>query len=323
MNKREFIRELNDLGKKSERFIFIIDFEFRNPQVFTISDAANNEVFFDIKDFTNWNYTESKKTFNGFKSIPVKRSQYLKSFDIVKANLLQGNTYLINLTFPTELDNKLELSEIFNCAKAPYKLLFKDQFTIFSPECFIRITDNKIFSNPMKGTIDASIENAREKILTDKKEQFEHNTIVDLIRNDISQVAENVKVTKFRYIDEILSNDKKFLQVSSEISGELPNNWNSSIGNLLDKLLPAGSISGAPKKKTIEIIKKAEKQKRGFYTGVFGFFDGKNLDCAVNIRYIEKKDGKFFFRSGGGITSLSDPEAEYLELINKVYVPLG
>ena len=82
------------------------------------------------------------------------------------------------------------------------------------------------------------------------------------------------------------------------------------------------SVSGAPKQKTNEIIRQAEGAKRGFYTGVFGYFDGENLDSGVMIRYIEHVHGKYFYRSGGGITTQSDAMAEYQEALDKVYVPV-
>ena len=107
-------------------------------------------------------------------------------------------------------------------SRAPYKLLFGDQFTVFSPEPFIRIEDGMIRSNPMKGTIDASIPDAEAKLLNDRKELFEHNTIVDLIRNDLSMISSSVKVDRFRYIEKISTNRKDLLQMSSEISGRLP-----------------------------------------------------------------------------------------------------
>ena len=88
------------------------------------------------------------------------------------------------------------------------------------------------------------------------------------------------------------------------------------------KLLPAGSISGAPKKKTVEILKDIENEPRGFYTGVFGIFDGENLESAVMIRFIEQQGEKLYFRSGGGITSMSNPEEEYKEALQKIYVPV-
>ncbi len=87
-------------------------------------------------------------------------------------------------------------------------------------------------------------------------------------------------------------------------------------------MLPAGSISGAPKQKTVEIIQRAEICPRGYYTGIFGIYSSDELISAVNIRYIEKKDKEFFFRSGGGITAFSNVNDEYKELIQKVYVPI-
>ena len=120
-------------------------------------------------------------------------------------------------------------------------------------------------------------------------------------------VAKKVWIERFSYIDNITTDRGAILQVSSEIKGELPENYSSYLGDIILKLLPAGSISGAPKKSTLNIISEAEGEKRGFYTGIFGFFDGKTLDSAVTIRYIEKdSDGQFYYRSGGGITVISD-----------------
>jgi para-aminobenzoate synthetase component 1 len=174
----------------------------------------------------------------------------------------------------------------------------------------------------MKGTIDASLPDAETIVINDLKETAEHNTIVDLIRNDLSMVAEDVKVDRFRYIEKIVTNDKALLQVSSEISGKLPEGYHAEMGNIFRKLLPAGSISGAPKEKTIQIIHEAENYSRGFYTGVFGYYDGSKLDSGVMIRFIKNDNGRLIFCSGGGITVNSDPEIEFNELIDKVYVPI-
>jgi para-aminobenzoate synthetase component 1 len=86
-------------------------------------------------------------------------------------------------------------------------------------------------------------------------------------------------------------------------------------------LLPAGSVTGAPKEKTVQIIREAENDDRGFYTGIFGYFNGEILRTAVTIRYIEQTGNRMVFKSGGGITALSDPEQEYREMISKVYLP--
>ena len=173
----------------------------------------------------------------------------------------------------------------------------------------------------MKGTIDAAIPNAKEIILADEKEMAEHIMIVDLLRNDLSIVAKNVKVEQFRYVDEINAGDKKLLQVSSHISGELQENWQEHLGDILKALLPAGSISGTPKKSTVELIEKIEGYERGFFSGVFGVFDGESLDSGVMIRFIEKTEQGYVYKSGGGITIESNPKAEYKEMCDKIYLP--
>ncbi len=111
------------------------------------------------------------------------------------------------------------------------------------------------------------------------------------------------------------------LQVSSEIVGKLDDGYCGELGNILVRLLPAGSVSGAPKPKTLDIIRQTELDKRGYYTGVFGIFDGQSLDSGVMIRFIERLGSKYFYRSGGGITTQSQDRSEYQEAIDKVYVP--
>jgi len=199
----------------------------------------------------------------------------------------------------------------------------------------------------MKGTIEANIPNAKEKILNDTKEMAEHTMVVDLLRNDLGIIGREVKVNKFRFIDKIKEGDKELLQVSSEIEATLPKNWQNNWLNIIKAMLPAGSVTGTPKKKTVEIIKSVENYNRGFYTGIFGITDEKTfLDSAVIIRYIEKaqktnnsqfslytpKNLRFFgdpiilnsqliYKSGGGITIDSNVKDEYDELIKKVYIP--
>ena len=141
----------------------------------------------------------------------------------------------------------------------------------------------------MKGTIDASHPDAQKTLKENTKEINEHNTIVDLIRNDLSKVAKEVQVKRFRYIDKIKTQKKEIYHTSSEIRGKLLNGWEKELPELILKMLPAGSICGAPKEKTVDIIREVEQEKRGYYTGVFGYFDGMNLESAVNIRYLEKK----------------------------------
>ncbi len=256
------------------------------------------------------------------KKYPLSFSTYKKKFNAIQEEIRAGNSYLLNLTAKTRIAHNLSLDEIYTKASSKFKLKYKDQFVCFSPERFVQIKNNTIFTFPMKGTIDAKIKNAKHTILNNQKEMAEHVMVVDLLRNDLSIVAKKVRVKKFRYVESLQAGDKTLLQVSSKIEGKLPKNWHEQIGDILAKLLPAGSITGTPKKKTVEILERIEKYKRGFYTGIFGVYDGESLDSAVMIRFIEKtKKNHFFYKSGGGITCDSDCFSEYQELIDKIYIP--
>jgi len=316
------ISKINEFASKGHPFLFVIDFDVKSGVVFAPGEAASRSIFFNIQGMTNYSeIPEISKSFL-FEPLPVSAEQYQISFDKVIYYLRRGDTYLLNLTFPTELKTNLSLDVLFRQSDAPYKLLFENKFVVFSPESFIEIKNGKIYSFPMKGTIDSSISGARQKILEDQKELYEHTTIVDLIRNDLSMVSTEVKVNRFRYIDHIRTNRKNLLQVSSEICGKLEKGYKKNLGEIIFKLLPAGSVTGAPKEKTVQIIREVEIYKRGFYTGIFGFWDGHNLKSAVMIRFIEKKGNILIFKSGGGITAKSNARFEYEELIQKVYVPV-
>ena len=312
---------MNSFGCRRQPFLFGIDFDVKTGFFVEPEKASESGVYFNINSVGN-----NPKSETGFLPVvlhknPVQFNSYEHAYSIVRRNLLAGNSYLTNLTFQTEIELNHTLSEIFARSNARYRLLFRNDFVVFSPEIFVQIADGMIRSFPMKGTIDASIPGAEKIVLSDPKETAEHNTIVDLIRNDLSMVASDVNVERFRYIEKINTNEKSLLQVSSEISGKLPDGYQDELGNIFRKLLPAGSISGAPKKKTLEIIHEAETYSRGFYTGVFGYFDGFNLDSGVMIRFIKNENDKLIFCSGGGITVNSNPADEYNELIDKVYVP--
>lgn len=319
--KKHTIEQMNRWGAEGKPFVFLIDFDFEEPRLFAIDDAS--ELLWKTPAMKNFKPSEFAKKKVEWEVLPVSYERYQKAFQQVQSHIHGGDTYLLNLTMPSQIATNSSLEEIFWQSEAPYKIWLKDLFVCFSPEIFVRINDGVISSFPMKGTIDAALPNAEELLLNDEKEVAEHHTIVDLIRNDLSMVASCVEVDRLMYLDRISTNRGDLLQMSSQISGKLPENYRQNIGNILAKLLPAGSICGAPKPKTVEIIKKAEQYHRGYYTGVFGIFDGTNLDSCVLIRYLEQQGDELIFKSGGGITFLSDCETEYNELIQKVYVPIG
>jgi para-aminobenzoate synthetase component 1 len=278
----------------------------KNPEVFSMDELPAG-IHFTTPHFATSPPEAQVNSGLVFKAFPPAFAEYQQAFGKVKTQIRLGNSYLLNLTFASRVETNLSLPEIYNLSSAPYKLLYKNKFVVFSPETFVTIKDGLISSFPMKGTIDATLPNAERTLLEDRKEHAEHNTIVDLIRNDLAMVAEDVVVERFKFLQKVKTHNGLLLQMSSKITGTLP----------------AGSISGAPKQKTLEIIRASENYHRGYYTGIFGHYDGKNLHSAVMIRFIERSNGQLFFKSGGGITSLSRARTEYDELLQKIYLPIA
>ncbi|WP_236263855.1 aminodeoxychorismate synthase component I [Dysgonomonas sp. Marseille-P4677] len=313
--------KMNVCGKEKKPFLFAVNFEM--TEGFIIDDPlSQNKILFKVLDKQNSRFTDKRPDNIQFKFDPIVYEKYKQKFEIVHNGLKRGYSYLTNLTVKTPITTNLSLAEIFSYSNAPYKLLLPGKFVCFSPERFVKISGDIISTNPMKGTIDASIPNAEQIILNDYKETAEHNTIVDLLRNDLSIISDNVKVDRFRYIDRIKTNQKSILQVSSEITGKLQPKIKDNLGDIIFGMLPAGSISGAPKSATLDIIRQAEGEPRGYYTGIFGYYDSETLDSAVMIRYIEQINNRYYFRSGGGITVYSDCKSEYEEVFSKVYLPI-
>ena len=313
---KELKIKINIAAEQKKPFLFAVDYEL-SKCIFIENPLMQQDILWRVGDYTNTKNDRIKRgTFFNIK--PMNFEEYSKKFNYVRNHLLKGNSFLANLTIKTEIKTDYSLEAILRLSNSKYALYIKDKLVCFSPETFVKIENGVITSNPMKGTIDGNIENAAQIILDDYKESAEHYTIVDFIRSDLSRVSSEVKVEKLRYIDTLKTSNGDILQVSSLISGRLSSD---KLGDIIFKLLPAGSISGAPKQSTVEILEQAEGESRGFYTGVFGYFDGENLDSAVLIRYIEKDNDKLFFRSGGGITINSVCDDEYNEALKKIYLP--
>ncbi|MFV0392659.1 MAG: aminodeoxychorismate synthase component I [Paludibacteraceae bacterium] len=326
MDEKQFhpnFDKMDQLSQAKVPFFFMIDFRMNNVQVYTGNESTEQGLLIDFRNFKSGAESFKKPAKIYWKLFPETKENYKKGFDLVQKNLHAGNSYLVNYTRKTKIETSLSLEQIFYLSKAKYKVCFPEKFVFFSPETFVEITaDGRIATHPMKGTIDAEIPDAKEKLRNDTKEKAEHYTVIDLLRNDLSMVADDVTVEKFQRIDYIPTLRKHLLAMSSEISGKLKPEFQNRIGSILKTLLPAGSILGAPKRKTLEIILQAEKYERGYYTGICGWFDGANLDSCVAIRFLEKENGSYYFKSGGGITYQSSLEKEYEEYKNKIYVPI-
>ncbi len=319
-DKKTGIQIMNQYSQEREPFLFVIDYRLEKIILRRQNEIDPRKILFQFNKFAENTGKSSRKVPVINRTKPVSFEEYRTAFDRVQQEIKNGNTYLLNLTFQTPIDIQATLSEIYHSVHSKYKIVINNEFVSFSPETFIKIQGDRIFSYPMKGTIDAALPGAKEILLNDPKEKAEHYTIVDLIRNDLSRVAEKVSVEKFRYISTVEAQERNLLQVSSEIVGKLRPAYRQNIGDMLAALLPAGSVTGAPKKKTCAIINEVENYPRHFYTGVAGYFDGYELDSCVLIRFIENHNGKFYFKSGGGITAYSRALDEYQELLQKVYI---
>ncbi|MEZ4988462.1 MAG: aminodeoxychorismate synthase component I [Saprospiraceae bacterium] len=309
------------LGSQRRPFLLLTDFEMIQPVIFSLDELDSSVLKYQFPQASNDPYMGAAPTVAlQWETTYVSPRRYQKAFNQVQAGMHRGDSFLLNLTFPTVVQTNWSLEEVYWQTQARYKLWWKDNIAVFSPETFVRIAEGRIYAYPMKGTLHAS--HPLDQLLTDAKERAEHATIVDLIRNDLSQVANQVEVVRYRYGERIETTNGGLWQTSSEIRGILPMNFHRHLGNLLSSLLPAGSISGAPKPATLQLIRAAEGQPRGFYTGIAALWDGYGLDSCVMIRFLEKKGDTYRFWSGGGITAYSNWQDEYKELKEKVYLPV-
>lgn len=351
---------MDALGSAATPFLFVLDYSLREPLIMPLEAVSGRTGSSDGRPAYRKMFVHARRSEAGgacraslpgmeiasarhvpqapcgprrpagiTQRVPVSAEYYRRGFEIVQQAQRAGDSYLVNLTFPTRIELEGTLSDIFDHAEAAYRLLVPDRFVVFSPEPFVRITsDGKISTYPMKGTVsmpadvdDDARSRAAEALGTDEKEAAEHATVVDLLRNDIGSVACEVSVPRYRYIDVLSFPDRLLLAASSTVCGRLDSGWRSRLGSIFRSMLPAGSVTGAPKRSTCDIISRAEGYDRGFYSGVFGCFDGERVESGVMIRFIERDERGYCFKSGGGITIYSEWEREYEELIRKVAIP--
>lgn len=355
------IQTINQLATEKIPFLFIASFDTSQNIVIPLSEIDPLEIAFDFQGKqhnvaafnTRYQLDESlvPAVMPKWIRTPVSFETYNQTFQKLLSHLQKGDIKLANLTFPTKIACNLTLPEIFSRTQAKYRIFLKDHFCAFSPETFITIQKGIIATYPMKGTINAGIANAEQLLLENPKEIDEHETVTQEGMIDIARVADNAHISRYRYVDHIPRGDGGILQTSSIIEGTLPENFHESLGNIIYTLLPAGSITGSPREAATEILADLETYDRGFYSGVAGIFDGKDLDSTVLIRYLEKSNDpkeahteevaasnellkmiplteeeilfRYTFKSGGGITAMSNAKSEYDELIEKIYLPIS
>jgi len=269
-NRIEAVCRMNRLGAERRPFLFVIDYKQEQVIVEEPDQIDSEALLYNLDGVTNvatasrMNDRENRTSAIRWETFPITQSAYADSFHKVVGHIRAGNSYLVNLTCATPVRTDLSLKDVFVSSEARYKLWMKDRFVVFSPEIFVKIRDEHIYSYPMKGTIDATLPDARRRILEDPKETAEHATIVDLIRNDLSMVATEVMVTRYRYIDELPTHQGALLQVSSEIRGRLAGGWQAEVGDLSSGSFRQVPLPGSPKRDNGRLTRKPRPTERGF-----------------------------------------------------------
>ena len=271
----------------------------------------------NIKIHTNKKIkVKSNVSKKGFKKIILKAKEYIKKGDIFQVVLSQRFEAKLTKS-PLEIYKKLRITN-----PSPFMFFFNfDDFQIIgsSPEILVRLRKNKITIRPIAGTRPRGKNFLQDKfyrnqLLNDKKELSEHLMLLDLGRNDVGKVSKinSVKVTEKFKIEKY----SHVMHIVSNVEGNFDNK-----NGLIDTMLagfPAGTVSGAPKIRAMEIIDELEKSKRKMYAGSIGYFSAnKNFDTCIALRTALIKNNKFYIQSGAGIVADSVPEKEYLETVNK------
>jgi anthranilate synthase component 1 len=254
------------------------------------------------------------------------REEYCDMVVKAKKYIYEGDIFQVVLSNRIEADISGSLFDTYRVLRttnpSPYMFYFSsDDIEIAgaSPETLVKLTDNKLYTFPLAGTRprgktdeeDLELEN---DLLSDEKELAEHNMLVDLGRNDIGRISEigSVNVDKYLTIERF----SHVMHIGSTVSGILRSDLDSL--SAIDSILPAGTLSGAPKIRACEIINELENNKRGIYGGAIGYVDlSGNIDTCISIRIAFARNDKVFIRSGAGIVADSDPDKEFDECLNK------
>ncbi len=254
------------------------------------------------------------------------KERYCAMVERAKQYIYDGDIFQVVLS--NRLDAKAEgsLFDVYRVLRtenpSPYMFYFSSddiEMAGASPETLVRLEDGVLHTYPLAGTRPRGKTEEEDKalekeLLADEKEKAEHNMLVDLGRNDIGKISRfgSVEVEKYMEIQRF----SKVMHIGSSVRGEIAEGLTAL--DAVDSILPAGTLSGAPKIRACEIINELENNKRGVYGGAIGYLDlSGNLDVCIAIRLAFKKNGRLFIRSGAGIVADSVPENEHTECINK------
>ena len=262
---------------------------------------------------------------NGFQPLFTKE-EYCGMVEKAKHYIREGDIFQVVLSNRLEAEIGGSLFDTYRVLRtlnpSPYMFYFSSddvEIAGASPETLVKLENGKLYTYPLAGTrprgkTEEEDKRLEEELLADEKERAEHNMLVDLGRNDIGRISQigTVKVEQYMNIERY----SHVMHIGSTVSGKIRPDYDAL--DAVDSILPAGTLSGAPKLRACEIINELENNKRGIYGGAIGYIDFTgNLDTCIAIRLAFSKNGKVFVRSGAGIVADSVPENEYQECINK------
>lgn len=254
------------------------------------------------------------------------KDEYCQMVEKAKHYIKEGDIFQVVLSNRFEADMEGSLLDAYRVLRttnpSPYMFYFSSddvEISGASPETLVKLEDNRLFTFPLAGTRPRGASEAEDarleaELLADEKELAEHNMLVDLGRNDIGKISSIASVN----VDKYMSVEKfsHVMHIGSTVSGRIRKDKDAV--DAVDAILPAGTLSGAPKLRACEIIHELEHNKRGIYGGAIGYLDFTgNLDTCIAIRLAFAHRGKVYVRSGAGIVADSVPEKEYQECINK------
>lgn len=255
-----------------------------------------------------------------------EKEEYMKKVEATKRHIIEGDIFQLVLSNRIEADYEGSLFDTYRMLRtlnpSPYMFYFSSgdiEMAGASPETLVKVNDGYVHTFPLAGTRprgkdDAEDARLEKELLADEKELAEHNMLVDLGRNDLGKICKYGSVHVEKYME--IQRYSHVMHIGSTVSGNIRNDKDAL--DAIDAVLPAGTLSGAPKIRACEIINELENNKRGVYGGAIGYLDfSGNMDTCIAIRLAFKKNGKVFIRSGAGIVADSVPENEFNECINK------
>jgi len=254
------------------------------------------------------------------------KEEYCRMVDKAKSHIKEGDIFQVVLSNRFEADFEGSIFDTYRVLRtinpSPYMFYFGGsnlEIAGASPETLVKLHNGRLFTFPLagtrpRGTSDEEDLALERELLADEKELAEHNMLVDLGRNDLGKISEFGTVTVENYLS--ILRFSHVMHIGSTVSGEI--NEGKTGLDAINAVLPAGTLSGAPKIRAMQIINEQEKNKRGIYGGAIGYLDFTgNMDTCIAIRIVYKRNNKVFIRSGAGIVADSVPESEYQECVNK------